>query len=298
MVEVAVLGINLNAFEVFLHDEVDDARNGVRTVHGRCAAGQNVNAVDELAGDEVEVSCRVVRRAVRHALAVDQDQRAGRAEVTQRDRRGTRGAVGNRRVLRSESLRQLDDEVFNARDALKLDVFRRHRRDRAGGRQVGLEDARTGNGDALLAGFGISCRRFCRGDRFVFLRNGRCDCSCDKHRARDHRRHQKTCLQIHFIHRYGLSQKAFPHVSGRLLDPRSRQLSRVKVGSGNQVNHRCTKYVTNTSDCGTAASLPSPECRKSAQVSRKLSTTSPMASSDSTIMAAVSRNPVRKNAIT
>ena len=51
-----VLGVDLHAFEVMLHDEVDDAGHGVSAVNGRGAAGQDVDALNQRGGDEVQVS--------------------------------------------------------------------------------------------------------------------------------------------------------------------------------------------------------------------------------------------------
>ncbi len=116
----AVLGVELHALEVLLHDEVDDAADRVRAVHGRGAAGQDFDALDHRGRNLVEVGRRVGDAAVGHAATVDEHQGAGRAEAAQVDRRGTGGAVRHVRVLRGEGLRQLVDEVFDARHALRL----------------------------------------------------------------------------------------------------------------------------------------------------------------------------------
>ena len=93
----AVLAVDLHAFEVFLHDEVDDAGDGVRSVHGGRAAGQHFDALDHRGRNLVQVgAAECGDAAVRHAPAVDEHQRAGRAEAAQVDRRGARGAVGDR----------------------------------------------------------------------------------------------------------------------------------------------------------------------------------------------------------
>ena len=46
----AVLGVEFNALEVLLHDEVDDAADRVRSVHGGRAAGQDFDPLDHAAG--------------------------------------------------------------------------------------------------------------------------------------------------------------------------------------------------------------------------------------------------------
>ena len=51
----ATLAAKLKAVIVVLEDEVDDARDGVRTVHGRVTAGHDVDTVDEVGRDRVDV---------------------------------------------------------------------------------------------------------------------------------------------------------------------------------------------------------------------------------------------------
>ena len=148
----AVLARDFDAFEVLLRDEVHDARHGVRTVHGRGTAGEHFHALDERRGDLVEVGCRLGHAAVGHATTVDEHEGARGAEATEVDRRGAGGAVGDRRVLRGEGLRQLVDEVLDAGDALRVDIGRRHLGDRAAGLKVGRLDARTGDDDGVELG--------------------------------------------------------------------------------------------------------------------------------------------------
>jgi hypothetical protein len=45
-----VLRVDAHALEVLVHDEVDDAADGVGAVNGRGAAGQHVDAFDEAVG--------------------------------------------------------------------------------------------------------------------------------------------------------------------------------------------------------------------------------------------------------
>jgi hypothetical protein len=80
-----VLAGDLDPFEVLLHDEVDDARDGIGAVHGRGAARQDVDALDHRGRDLVDVrgDGRGLHTAVGHAPAVDQDQRSVRAEAAQ-----------------------------------------------------------------------------------------------------------------------------------------------------------------------------------------------------------------------
>ena len=57
------LAVELDALEVLAHDEVHDAGDGVRAVHGRGAAGQDFDVVDERGGDLVQVGDRERRVA-------------------------------------------------------------------------------------------------------------------------------------------------------------------------------------------------------------------------------------------
>ena len=57
----AVLGVEADALEVGVHDEVDDAGDGVRAVDRRGAAGQHVDAVDDRGRDDVDVGGRTCR---------------------------------------------------------------------------------------------------------------------------------------------------------------------------------------------------------------------------------------------
>ena len=151
LIEV-VLTRDLDALEVLLRDEVHDACDGIRTVDGGSATGQDFHALDELRGDLVEVGCRLTDAAVGHATTVDEHEGARGAETAEVDRRGARGAVGDRRVLRGEGLRQLVDEVLDAGDALRFDVSGGDLGDRAARLEVGLLDARTRDDDRLKCG--------------------------------------------------------------------------------------------------------------------------------------------------
>ena len=49
------LGVDAETAEVGVHDEVDDARDGVGTIDRRSTAGQHVDALDQRRRDEVDV---------------------------------------------------------------------------------------------------------------------------------------------------------------------------------------------------------------------------------------------------
>ena len=51
----AIVRIKTKTFEMIVHFEVDDARDRVGAVHRGCAAGQNVDLLDEVGGNLVEV---------------------------------------------------------------------------------------------------------------------------------------------------------------------------------------------------------------------------------------------------
>ena len=55
MVVEAIADIETNALEVVVHLEIDDARDRIGAVHRGSAAGQNVDALDEVSGNLVEV---------------------------------------------------------------------------------------------------------------------------------------------------------------------------------------------------------------------------------------------------
>ena len=82
----AVLALGQEAREIALVEEVDHARDGVRTVQRGGAAGQDVDPLDELGRDDVEIDGGRARQAGDDAAAVDQDQGAIRTEVAKIDR--------------------------------------------------------------------------------------------------------------------------------------------------------------------------------------------------------------------
>ena len=145
----AVVAVETDTFEVGVHDEVDDARDRVRTVHRRCAARQDFGAADERRRDDVKVGrlVRAVRIARHEAAAVDQNQRALRTEVAKVDFRGTRCAVRNARRLGGTDGRQLVEDVFDPGRTGKLHVLVVDDRDRRGEFKVRLRNARAGDDD-------------------------------------------------------------------------------------------------------------------------------------------------------
>ena len=162
----AVVGINPQAFEIGVHDEVDDTGHGVGTIGRRSTAGQHVNALDHRGRHEVKIGGRAGNVARHQAAAVDQHQGALRAEAAQIDRGGTGGTVRQGRGLAGEHLRQRVQQIFGTLGARLLDIGvtnRGNRRDRG---QVGVLDAGPGDdehrlisrGSLIISRSGILCK--------------------------------------------------------------------------------------------------------------------------------------------
>ena len=148
----AVIAVEPDSGEILVHDEVDDARDRVRAVGRRRAAGQHFDALDQRRRDEVEIGGRAVGIARHQATAVDQHQRAGRTETAQVDGRRARRAIRQRRRLTGVHLRQRVEQILNLGRARQLDVLAGDGRDRSARGQVGLRNARAGNDDFVAGG--------------------------------------------------------------------------------------------------------------------------------------------------
>src|SRR5205085_10028502 len=74
---------DLHAIEIAAKDEVDHAGDGVGTVDGRIAAGDDVDSIDKVRRDRVDVGYRGARQDVGGDVptAIDQHQGALRAEA-------------------------------------------------------------------------------------------------------------------------------------------------------------------------------------------------------------------------
>ncbi len=163
----AVLRVDAHALEVVVHDEVDDAGDSIGAVHGRSAARQHFDTLDQRRRDLVEIGRgrAVLRRIAGHqSPAVHQHQRALRAEAAQIHRRGAGRAVRQVAAEIGNRLRQIVDQVFDARDALDLDLIGADRRDRTDARQARLGDARAGDDDFLNRAFVRSMDRLDESD--------------------------------------------------------------------------------------------------------------------------------------
>src|SRR3546814_8719441 len=73
----AVLTIDADAVEILAQDEIHHARNRVRSVNRRCAAGHDVDALDQRRRHEIHVD----RLRRQHPLAVDEDEHTVRTEI-------------------------------------------------------------------------------------------------------------------------------------------------------------------------------------------------------------------------
>ena len=71
-----ILVVDLDAFEVLFHDEVDDPGDRVRTVGCGGAAGQDLDPFDQRAGHLVDVRRQRENITEPHAVPVGQNQGA------------------------------------------------------------------------------------------------------------------------------------------------------------------------------------------------------------------------------
>ena len=146
----AVLGVDLHALEVVLHDEVHDAGDGVRAVDRRGAARHHVHAVDQGGGDQVQV---------RHRLAAGRPAACGWPSISTRVRFGAEaaqvdGGDAGRAVVRELGVarrhgRQVVQQRFRVDGAFQLELLLADRLDRADAGGVRPRDARTGDHDFL-----------------------------------------------------------------------------------------------------------------------------------------------------
>ena len=150
---VAVLQLEALALEVAALDEVDHARHRVGAVQGRRAAGDDVDPVQRLGRDGVHVHRAAAGAAADLAVAVDQHQGAGGAQVAQADLLDALvadGVGGGAAVVADAHLRGALQQVDHVGEAGELDVAAVDDRHGIVGLQVGPHDARAG--DHHLAG--------------------------------------------------------------------------------------------------------------------------------------------------
>ena len=142
------------ALWLVLHDDVDDARDGIRTILSGRAFGEHFNVVDRVDWDEVEVDARTAlvgatqdgeARGGVTALAVDQHQRVVRGKATQfcLQRLVRHVAAEGLRRERRHHVRQRAHEVRPAGGLQLTRIEHLHGR----GAGVGVEPSGAGAGD-------------------------------------------------------------------------------------------------------------------------------------------------------
>ena len=87
-------------------DEVHNARNSVRTVSCRCAAGQDINTLQRNCRNLANIRSLRLSTAGLHTAAIDKNQSSVGSHTTQIDRGGTGRAVGDVRILARLNRRQ------------------------------------------------------------------------------------------------------------------------------------------------------------------------------------------------
>ena len=192
-----ILSVELEAFEIRIDDEVDNASHSVGTVHRGSTARKHVNTLEHGGRDYVDVSSRRRRVTRDETTAVDENERPLGAETAKVQSGRTRRAVGDVRALTCENLRKRVDEIFDAGRTGLSDFCRRNDCDRACRFKIGLTDTRAGNDDYLIS-HNVFCRidAFSRKDPCVLVRI----CGLRKRRLGNHRdpkcKRRGTTLQI------------------------------------------------------------------------------------------------------
>ena len=143
------LRVELDAIEFLLEPEIHDARHRVGAVYRGGAAGDDLDAFDQGARDDVQVDdARAVRRD--QPLAIDQHQRRRGAETPQLDvGLSAIARIVGRAGIRRHELRQRVERGLNRARARTLEELPRHRDDRARRVEVRTRDAGAGDEDLL-----------------------------------------------------------------------------------------------------------------------------------------------------
>ena len=174
------------AFEITLQQDVDDACDRVRTVHGGRTAGHDFDMIDHGRRDRIQIDR--AGDAGRHiALAIDQHEGAVRAQAAQRYLRRAVGGDVEAGVHSTDVLRKLVQQLFGVDGALQLDFLATDDGNGRGRIQAGLRNARTRDHH----GFDGLVLRHCRSGKAQGC--GGC-CSEEQRRA------QAMLVLIGFIH--------------------------------------------------------------------------------------------------
>src|SRR5690606_20050294 len=145
-----VLAVEIEAFEVVLHDEVDDTRNGVRAVRRGSAARDDLDAFNEGCGNGVRIDNCAAAGLAHRTTTVDQHQVPVRTEPAQVDERATARTRVVR--LRTDVRRDLGQGVEVVIEGYMAADFQRRlvdRVNRAFRDSVTFRDARTRDGNFL-----------------------------------------------------------------------------------------------------------------------------------------------------
>jgi hypothetical protein len=159
----AGLAAHLHALVILLQYEVDRTRDRVRAVDRRAAAGDQIDALDQVGRERVHVGRDGVAQQIAAdvAAAVDEDQRALRAETAQIEQVEAARAEEARRILLAEGrakLRQFVQHVADRDLAGLEELVACNGRDRRSRFEIGAADARAGDDD--FAGGVVSRGRF------------------------------------------------------------------------------------------------------------------------------------------
>ena len=150
----AGVAADLGAVVALAEDDVDHSGDGVRSIDRRGAVLQHLDALDRGVGDGVQVGRRVCARAARnHAAAVDEHQRAGRAEAAECDADRAVVPVVHLRVDGVALLRQRLEEIADGDAAGGLDLIAAD--DGDGRRRVQVFAADAGSSDDDLFARGL-----------------------------------------------------------------------------------------------------------------------------------------------
>jgi len=143
------MGVELQAFEVSIEQEVEHAADGVRSIGRRGAASNRLDTGDERRRQQIEIDDgRSVGR--NYAAAIQQHQGAGRAQSAELDvRLAGQVRTVRRGVAQSGELRKIVDQTFDIDRPRRLKVFLGHGHDRAVGAVVLARDTRAGDDDCV-----------------------------------------------------------------------------------------------------------------------------------------------------
>ena len=159
LVDHAVAGVDLQAFEILLQDEVEHARNSVGAIDGRSATRDDLDTFDQQARNGVNVDRELTTVGTDVPAAIDEGQGAARAKRTKvRQREAADSEVGARgigRNLRILKRRQSGEIVDHRRLTGRLQLLAGDLDQRRRGVGRVTADARAGDDDFVDLGDGL-----------------------------------------------------------------------------------------------------------------------------------------------